>query len=177
GGGSVEVTMAVRGRAMGFESLPTGPVRLLGQLQRANLTETDTGQLIEPYQQMVQTLCRAELGQEPPQVAFGAGGNIKRLAKLRQALLGRTHDDRLKVSNLDALIEKLTAMDCNRRVKELGLRADRADLIVIAAIVLRSIMLEAGVEKIMVPGIGLLDGLLREVARGGGRAWGRLTQR
>jgi exopolyphosphatase/guanosine-5'-triphosphate,3'-diphosphate pyrophosphatase len=174
GGGSIEVTAVVNRRAMGFETLPLGPVRLLERLRRKNLREQDVTRLMEPYRQTIRNLMVAELEAAPPQLAVGAGGNIKRLGRLRKTMLNRTYDDRLKPHNLDELIERLAAMSVSDRVEQLGLREDRADLILIAAIVLRSILDEARIDKLMVPGIGLLDGLLGEMGQGGGWTFGRL---
>ncbi|HET9062768.1 MAG TPA: exopolyphosphatase, partial [Candidatus Binatia bacterium] len=51
-----------------------------------------------------------------------------------------------------------------QRIEKLGLRPDRADVIAIAAIVLRMVMRDAGVTKALTPGVGLNQGLLRQVA-------------
>ena len=62
------------------------------------------------------------------------------------------------------MIDKLLGMTPAERVAKLGLRPDRADVIAIAAIVLRMVMRDAGVAKTITPGVGLNQGLLRQVA-------------
>jgi exopolyphosphatase/guanosine-5'-triphosphate,3'-diphosphate pyrophosphatase len=46
------------------------------------------------------------------------------------------------------------------RIEKLKLRPDRADVIVPASVLVQTIMRQAEVEKIMIPGVGLRDGII-----------------
>ncbi|MBI1372619.1 MAG: hypothetical protein GC159_07640 [Phycisphaera sp.] len=164
GGGSVEVTVSRNGRALGCESLRLGPVRLLQELNRRGLTEADTPQLLERYRGAVGHLIRAELD-EASVTCVGTGGNIERMGKLRCQLLGKGQPAKVKTKDLELLIPKLMAMPMKQRITKLGLRPDRADVIAIACHVLHMIVQEIDQKRVSIPGVGLKEGLLREVAR------------
>lgn len=166
GGGSVEVTVAHSGRALGCESLKLGPVRLLQGLRAKELAETDTERLIERYRGTVSHFADAELETRNPELlVIGTGGNIERMGKLRAQLLGKVKTGKIKAADFDSLIEKVLAMSPAKRIEKLGLRPDRADVIGIAIIVMRMIVNDLGVRRVLIPGIGLKEGLLRKLAR------------
>lgn len=164
GGGSVEVTVARNARAMACETLRMGAVRLQEKLRAQRLPESGVLELLQPYEGMVRSLVRSALGSKQPDIAFGSGGGIETMAKLRIDLLGKSKPGKVKPSDLDKLIDILEPMPIAQRVKQIGLREDRADLIVIAMYVLRHIMKETGMPRLFVPGVGLKEGLLRQVA-------------
>jgi exopolyphosphatase/guanosine-5'-triphosphate,3'-diphosphate pyrophosphatase len=68
------------------------------------------------------------------------------------------------LSELQDLIEELNSMTLKERIRKFKLRADRADVILPAAIVLQLIAREAGVRQIVIPHVGLKDGVLLELA-------------
>lgn len=169
GGGSVELTVARNGRAMASETLRLGPVRLMQQLLQRHLDESHVGELIDRYRDAVASLIHAEFDDdEQPDLCIGTGGNIECLGKLRPQMLGKKKTGKVKRRELDTIIEQLLAMTPQERVDQLGMRPDRADVIAIAAIVLRMVLRSAGVRKLQTPGIGLKDGLLHRLLRAPG---------
>jgi len=167
GGGSVEVTVAKNRRALGCETLPLGPVRFLEYLEDNNLTESDVPKLIEKRRGAVKSMIEAELpeGQANIDIAVGSGGNIVRLGKLHKSMLGDKASNRVHRELLKKIINRLSDMTIEQRMTKLGMRADRADVIVIAGLVLQMILDDAQVDALEVPGVGLKEGLLRQVAR------------
>jgi len=164
GGGSVEITVARDGVALGCLALPMGGVRLLSQLRAAGKTERHAEELLEPFHGAAAGLIRTELKGKPVEVCVATGGNPKSLGSLRVPLLGKSKVGKVKLADLDRMIELLLDMTPAERETALDLRPDRADVVVIAAIVLRMIMREAEVTKTLTPGVGLAEGLLRQVA-------------
>lgn len=164
GGGSVEVTVARNGHALGCETLSLGAVRLLAQLKEAGRKEADVDELIAPYRGSVAGLIKAELRGQPPELCLGTGGNLECLGRLRGPLLGKEKLGKVKLSDLDPMIRKLLDMTPAQRTAKLNLRPDRADVVAIAAIVLRMVMTDAGIAKMLTPGVGLNQGLLRQLA-------------
>lgn len=164
GGGSVEATVTRDRLALGCESLRIGPVRLMQKLEDQGLGEADGPKVIERYRGSIQALIRAELEDSSPDLCIGTGGNIVRMGKLRTQLLGKTKAHKVKPGDLDALIDKLLAIPVQDRVKKLGLRPDRADVIVLAMMVLRLLIDETDTQRVLIPGVGLKEGLLRYVA-------------
>jgi exopolyphosphatase/guanosine-5'-triphosphate,3'-diphosphate pyrophosphatase len=165
GGGSVEVTVARNGHAMASESLRLGPVRLLQKLREKGLEEDDAAQLIAKFRGNVAGLVRGVLeDHEHLDVCIGTGGNIETLGRLRTQLLPKIKTGKVKLADLEEMVEKLLKMKVSQRVDKLGLRPDRADVIAIAAMVVRMIMQDADVPRMLCPGVGLKDGLLRQLA-------------
>jgi exopolyphosphatase/guanosine-5'-triphosphate,3'-diphosphate pyrophosphatase len=162
GGGSVEVTIARNGGALGCETLGLGAVRLLTQMKALGKVEADVDDLIAPFRGAVAGLVEAEIRDRKPDICIGTGGNLECLGRLRGPLLGKEKLGKVKLADLDVMIDKLLAMTPAERIETLGLRADRADVVAIAAIVLRMVMQDAGVTKTLTPGVGLNQGLLRQ---------------
>jgi exopolyphosphatase/guanosine-5'-triphosphate,3'-diphosphate pyrophosphatase len=166
GGGSVEVTVARDGRALGCETLKIGPVRLLQRIRAEGLAESDVPRLLERYGGSVESLLEAEMERgEVPELCVGTGGNIERLARLRVDMLGKKKTGKVKLADLELLIPRLLAMSVPERIERLRVRPDRADVIAIAALVLHMIVDEAGVARVLAPDVGLKDGLLARLAR------------
>ena len=164
GGGSIEVTVTRDRLALGCESLRIGPVRLMQKLVDQGLTEADGPQIIERYRGAVKELIRAELEDNPPDLCVGTGGNIVRMGKLRTQLLGKTKAYKVKPGDLDSMIDKLLAMPVEDRIKKLSLRPDRADVIALATMALRLMIADLPITRVLIPGVGLKEGLLRYVA-------------
>ena len=57
-------------------------------------------------------------------------------------------------------------MTVEERMKKLDLRIDRADVILPAAIVLQKIMKQAGMEEVLIPRVGLKEGVLIDLVDG-----------
>jgi exopolyphosphatase / guanosine-5'-triphosphate,3'-diphosphate pyrophosphatase len=165
GGGSVEVTLTRGGRVVGCESLEIGPVRLLERLGREGLDEQEAPRLLSRYEGFVARMIETELEGAAPQVWIGTGGNIQALGELRARLCDKGNPAKLKPADLDVIIGRLADMSVERRMKRLGLKADRADIIVIAAVVLRMLMREAGATRLLIPRVGLRHGLLHQLAQ------------
>lgn len=165
GGGSVELTIARNGHAVGAETLPLGPVRLLQQLIANSQPENDAASITKNYAQSVSAFVEAELANSgPPGFAFGTGGNIESLAKLRTPIIGKTNTRKLKITDLQKMTLLLLSMSPTERLDEFNLRPDRADVIAIAAVVLGMIMDQAAIPRLIVPGLGIKDGILTQLA-------------
>ena len=93
--------------------------------------------------------------------AIGSGGNINRIFKFTH----RPQDRPLSLKKLRAIHARLGAMSMEERMIELGLRPDRADVIIPAGRIYISIMEWAGIRQILVPQIGLVDGLVHSLYR------------
>jgi exopolyphosphatase/guanosine-5'-triphosphate,3'-diphosphate pyrophosphatase len=88
--------------------------------------------------------------------AIGSGGNINKIFRLANCKNGRPISFG-KIKKVRRFLEYFTV---EQRITELGLRPDRADVIIPAADIYIKIMKWAGIEKIYVPIIGLADGMV-----------------
>jgi exopolyphosphatase/guanosine-5'-triphosphate,3'-diphosphate pyrophosphatase len=165
GGGSVEVTVARNGLALGCETFPLGPVRLLERIRAKGLRESDAESLVTGVRGSIAGLLEAEVAGKTPEICVGTGGNLECLGRLRVPLLGKVKTGKIKLADLSPMIRTLLDMTPAQRAAKLDLRPDRADVIAIAAIVVRAIMTDAGISRMVTPGVGLGQGLLRQVAQ------------
>ena len=92
-----------------------------------------------------------------PVEAIGTGGNINKVFSLSRRKEGKP----LPLELLRDYYKELSAATVEERMHRYQLRADRADVIVPALQIYISIMRWAGAEEIVVPRIGLADGLVK----------------
>ncbi|HEY4003186.1 MAG TPA: Ppx/GppA phosphatase family protein [Candidatus Xenobia bacterium] len=163
GGGSVEVTLTRDGDIMAVESFNMGTVRLLQRIRESGYTDADSVQMMREYADVTHVWIERKVGREKIDLAVGTGGNVEALADLRRLVLGPKPDNVLSVDDLDFLVKKLQGLSCEERMQQYRLRPDRADVIVPAGIVLQTLLRQARVAGVVVPGVGLKDGLLEDM--------------
>jgi exopolyphosphatase / guanosine-5'-triphosphate,3'-diphosphate pyrophosphatase len=160
GGGSTEVTLAVDGSIVSTESYKMGSVRLLQVLEGKKQGERKFNQLVREYVDATQQRLKREIGKKTIDLCVGTGGNIETLGTLRKEFLKKDRDTSIDVEELDTLVRKLHSLSYEERIQQLRLRPDRADVIVPASIILQHIVRVSGVEEVLIPKVGLKDGLL-----------------
>jgi len=164
GGGSIEVTISTGRNIISTDSYNLGTVRLLETLNAQNKSKQLFGKLVREFVEAARYRIEQDIGDEKIQVCVGTGGNVEEIGRLRQKLFKAESDRFVTLQELARLIERLNNMSIEERMNKLKLRADRADVILPASIVLHLIANEAGVKQIMIPNVGLKDGILQEIA-------------
>lgn len=174
GGGSVEVSIVDDHGIYRTESHEMGSVRLLEELTVAGEAPGHFRRKLEEY---TAALRNSRILHAKVAGFVATGGNIEALAKLTDAERDKKDVSVIRVPDLREIIERLARMSYNDRVTQLDLREDRADVILPAAMVYERIAVLAGADAIVVPNVGVKDGvvldLLEQHARGGRR---RTTQ-
>lgn len=165
GGGSVEVTLSTGRNIISTDSYSMGTVRLLQKLNGSK-SKHPLGDLVREYVEAARFRIERDLGDEEIQICAGTGGNVEEIGRLRQKLLKAESDRFITLEELAKLINRLERMTYEERMQKLKLRADRADVILPASIVLHLIAEESGVKQIMIPNVGLKDGILLDIAEG-----------
>jgi len=145
GGGSTELTLLQRGRSLASRSFDIGTIRLL-----KGLVSDKT------WDGMKKWLKRQTRGLDPI-FAIGSGGNINKIFRLS----GRNDRKKLSYGKIDSIYRGLLKYSWEERIRALGLRPDRADVIVPAAEIYLSVLKWAGIKAMHVPQIGLPDGMVR----------------
>jgi exopolyphosphatase / guanosine-5'-triphosphate,3'-diphosphate pyrophosphatase len=163
GGGSVEVTLSTGRNIISTDSYDMGTVRLLKKLNGSK-SKHPLGNLVREYAEAARYRIEQDLGDEKIQICAGTGGNVEEIGRLRQKLFKAESDHFITLDELEKLIERLERMTYEQRMDKLKLRPDRADVILPASIVLHLIAREAGVKQIMIPNVGLKDGILLDIA-------------
>lgn len=164
GGGSVEVTFSEGGLMSATQSFPMGTVRLLQFLEKRKLDEKGLRVIMGEFVTPLSRYIESHADTTGLELAVGTGGNLECMGRLKVQLLGRTPNTFVSLSELVLISRRLESLTVKERIEKLELRPDRADVIVPAVLLVKTILRQAGVEKILIPGVGLRDGLLWSVA-------------
>jgi len=92
-------------------------------------------------------------------IGIGSGGNINKIRKLAKTKDGKSLSYR-KMLEIDHFLKQYSYDD---RVKVLGLNPDRADVIIPASKIFLTTMKTANINEIIVPQMGLSDGIVRKL--------------
>jgi exopolyphosphatase / guanosine-5'-triphosphate,3'-diphosphate pyrophosphatase len=174
GGGSAEVSRVAAGKFQRGQTTPLGSVRLTEMffdgVERVN--RGDVGRLVQYVRPFFDALGWMDPAHTRGAGRFvGVGGTVRALARIdreqRQYGLGLVNGYELELKRLEALIERLADLPVNERVRRVpGLQADRADIILAGALVVREALRRAGAKSLVVSGHGLREGLFfREFLR------------
>lgn len=147
GGGSTELNLYVNRRKVNSRSFKIGSVRLL----EGKETKGAWGKMEEWINQNVD--------RSQPVVAVGTGGNISKIFNL----VSKTSDTITTLPEIERMKNYIAGFSLEDRQNKLRLNADRADVIVPAAEIYISVMKWAGATEILVPDLGLKDGILQLV--------------
>ncbi|MDQ6975878.1 MAG: Ppx/GppA phosphatase family protein [Mariprofundaceae bacterium] len=159
GGGSVEVSLSDHGDIVALESFKMGTVRLLERFSDAK-DEHELANLIEEYVAFMQRKVQEEILDAEVDLCIGTGGNIECIGSLGVDLLGNASAGEINYEDLKKIEIHLRSMGYQQRVEELGLRPDRADVIIPALLVLKSVMALVKPARLLIPGTGLAEGVL-----------------
>jgi exopolyphosphatase / guanosine-5'-triphosphate,3'-diphosphate pyrophosphatase len=92
--------------------------------------------------------------------AVGTGGNISKLFNISTTKIS---ENSMAISELERLQKYLAGFSLHDRIHKLRLNADRADVIVPASQIYSYCMQLAGANEIVVPDLGLKDGIIKMV--------------
>lgn len=150
GGGSTEITIFSKGKIIGAKSFRLGTVRIVNNM----LEDGVWGKIENWIKDKTKDIDKIE--------AIGSGGNINKIFKMS----GKLEGDTLSYSFLFAKLNFLKSYTFEKRVEELRLNEDRADVIIPATKIYMSVMEWSGAKKMHVPKIGLVDGIIRGIHKG-----------
>ena len=178
GGGSSEIALVGHGEILVVESHDVGVVRMLERIGSASPEKT---------LKLIQATLRSS---RFPILDFfkrrrlarfvGTGGNIEAFATIATAHAGRNGSSkgatrgedrppaRVTLLRLRKILGTLARMTPAERAERYGLRPDRADVIVPAGAIFEYVATRIRAREIWVPFVGLVDGVLIDVARAAG---------
>jgi len=144
GGGSTEISVITKGELIESKSYDIGTVRLLNNKVKS-----------EEYERLNTDLSELKVLYKFNDI-IGSGGNIIKLntlAKVRK-------NNKLSILKLEELNTKLKALTVDERRATFKLKPDRADVITLAADIYTEVAKGVGAGSIIVPTIGLSDGII-----------------
>lgn len=144
GGGSTELTLFSNNESITSRSFNIGTVRLLKDLVNR-----------ESWKEMKRWI-KESTTEFHPISGIGSGGNINKIFRLSRKNEGKP----LSFKNIKDIYQYLSTFTLDQRIKVLGLKPDRADVILPAAEIYLSVMKWARIKRMYVPQIGLSDGLI-----------------
>ncbi len=147
GGGSTELTLYFNQKVISARSFNIGTVRML-------LSKDEK----EEWEEMKAWLKKSTVGIHPLN-AIGSGGNINKIFKMAN----KKETKHLSYDKLKGQYEMLCSHTYDERIERLGLKPDRADVIIPAAKIFLTVMKTADIDKIYVPQIGLSDGIIHDL--------------
>jgi len=147
GGGSTEVSLLENGERKKSKSFKIGTLRILkGKVDEKRWLELkDWVKTLNPEHKQI--------------LAIGTGGNINRMLKINRS----EDDNSISYSDIKRIQTHIASYSLNDRINKLGLRPDRADVIVPAADIYLAVMRYADVTQMLVPKVGLSDGIIYEL--------------
>jgi len=159
GGGSVEVTVCDDGEITASQSFRIGTVRLLEILGSGN----DFYTLLREYLDGMRRKLRAQIGKRKVDLCIGTGGNCLSIGELGLQLALSKANNQISRKKLGTMIEQLGGLSVEERIRDLGLRPDRADVILPAAMILHEVMSVGRAGKLSTPEASLLDGIMLDM--------------
>lgn len=145
GGGSTELNLFVNGKKINTRSFKVGSVRVL--------EHHDSPMMWDDMERWVKDHVKKEYGKV---TAVGTGGNISKIFELAKKKPGQSLSIK-KVQEVKKMIEGHTL---EQRIYELQMNPDRADVIIPASDIYLKVMEWAKAKSIIVPDVGLKDGIL-----------------
>ena len=147
GGGSTELTLIKKGKRVKGQSFNIGTVRML-----SDGVEKQTWEKAKKWLQ-------STIDKGDKVTAMGTGGNINTVFKIQ----GKKPNEALSFKELQDQYTNLKSFSFEQRITRLKLRPDRADVIVPACEIYLRLMEYAGVKEMLVPKIGLADGIILSI--------------
>lgn len=160
GGGSVEITACQKGQMISTQSFPFGTVRTLEMMKSKQLTEEQLPLVMAEYLEPLSHFIHSQTNIPKYEFAVGTGGNLETLGKLKPLLLKSPSPTFLTYKELEKIAAILVQTSPRNRVDQLKLRPDRADVILPATWITLTLMRQAKIQKILIPHVGLKDGIL-----------------
>lgn len=148
GGGSTELTLIKKGKRVKGQSFDIGTVRSL-----AVGIDKSVWKSIDKWLTNQSSISNNL-------IAIGTGGNVNTLFKLQ----GKKPMEMLSHAEIKSLHKQLNSVSVDERIFNFKLRPDRADVIIPACEIYLRIMELAGIGNMLVPKIGLSDGMILHMA-------------
>ena len=147
GGGSTEYSIVRRGDDKKSKSFNIGTVRLINNLVDKLVFDE------------VKEWIQENIDDDSKLKVFATGGNINKIQDMTRTKSGKP----ISYLSIKDLYNNLLDKDINDRMIKYNLSLDRADVIIPALRIFISTMEWANTNKLFVPKLGLVDGMIKEI--------------
>jgi exopolyphosphatase/guanosine-5'-triphosphate,3'-diphosphate pyrophosphatase len=145
GGGSTELNLFTEGKKIKTRSFKIGSVRVL--------EHHDSPIMWSDMEHWVKSNVKKEYGKV---TAVGTGGNMSKIFELAKKKPGQA----ISIKRVKEIRDMIESFSIEQRIYELQMNPDRADVIVPASNIYLKVMEWANAKQILVPDVGLKDGIL-----------------
>ena len=145
GGGSTEISLFADGQLMASRSFNLGTIRILDNQDSPEIWDDMKLWVKEHTKKYKQVY------------GIGTGGNINKLS----SIANEKADKPMSYAKLKAIYQHLSSYSLKDRIRVLGLKQDRADVIIPAAEIFLTIMKVGRLKNITAPRVGLVDGIIQ----------------
>lgn len=145
GGGSTELNLYVQGKKIKTRSFKVGSVRVL--------EHTDLPVMWTDMEKWIKSNVKKSYGRI---IAVGTGGNISKIF----ALAGKKPGKTISLKTVKEVRDRIEVLTMEQRIYDLQMNPDRADVIIPASSIYIKVMEWARSNSIIVPDVGLKDGML-----------------
>ncbi|MEX1001797.1 MAG: exopolyphosphatase [Crocinitomicaceae bacterium] len=144
GGGSTEISIFREGEKVASKSFAVGTLRMLaGKVKPEIWKELDKW-------------IDSKFNKDTEYITFATGGNINKIHKI----LGKKSKEPILLKEFDELYHEMSGFSYKQRMSEYKLKPDRADVIIPAFEIYHNIFNKINTKEIVVPKIGLSDGMI-----------------
>lgn len=147
GGGSTEVSVYTNNKCVVSKSFPLGTVRII-----SGAVDKKENKFFKEWLKDIADTYR-------PTTVIGSGGNINKVYKL----FSKKEKEPLHYNELNKLYDELDNISYEQRMKDFGLNTYRADVIMPAIKIFLTACKVCRIEEIIVPKIGLADGIIAQL--------------
>ena len=147
GGGSTELTLIKGGKRIKGESFEVGTVRML-----SNAVDNKVWERARRWIQ-------SSIKENEKITAIGTGGNINTLFKIA----GKKPSQTISLDDISKLNSSISALTFDQRITQMRMKPDRADVIIPACNIYLRLMGYAKIQNMLVPKIGLSDGIILDL--------------
>ncbi len=147
GGGSTELTLYNNNELVLQKSVNIGTVRLL------------TNKVPDETWEELKEICKNISKKYSHITGIGSGGNINKIF----SLLRSKDDKHLQANAVKEMYKDIQLLNVEERMKKYNIKKDRAEVIVPALLIYNNIFKWCDIEQVLVPKIGLADGLIHHL--------------
>jgi len=145
GGGSTEISLFADAKLVASKSFNLGTIRILDNQDSPSTWEEMRGWVKENAKNYKSIY------------GIGTGGNINKLSRISN----EKEDKPMSYAKLKSIYRYLSSYSLKDRIHVLGLKQDRADVIIPAAEIFLTIMKVGKLKNIVAPRVGLVDGIIQ----------------
>lgn len=163
GGGSVEFIIADAEQVYWAQSFPVGVAILWKTFHQSDpISSAEIEATRQFLQQQLQPLQEA-LNKYPTKILVGASGTFDVLENILVKHKDSPHHSHLSAHEFPAFYDQIIKTTLAERLSMAGMPAERADMIVVALILLNHVLLTANIDSVIISAFAMKEGMLAEL--------------